>query len=333
MPIDNNRTQGLLYVLDSNGNKIPLETDANGYLQVSIVATDVILQVDQVDIGNVVLEGSVSGNKAEVTSGLALKVDGSSVTQPVSLSTIPLATGAATSSAQTSAQTTLNSINTNTGNLDTPLSGLLKPSSTLTKVTTLDTITNPVAVTGSVSVSNLPATQPISGSVSFTAPQHVIVDSSSSVAVTGPLTDTQLRASAVPTSNSNIDVALSTRLKPADTLTGVTTVGSITNPVAVTGTFFPGTQPVSAVSLPLPSGASTESTLSTISTALVAGNSVIGDLGIANALNSAVELLQAIDFRLRELPTILTLSLNKGLPQPNVDTADNFQSDYFNGLN
>jgi hypothetical protein len=34
---------------------------------------------------------------------------------------------------------------------------------------------------------------------------------------------------AVPTSNSNIDVALSTRLKPADTLAGVTAVGSITN--------------------------------------------------------------------------------------------------------
>lgn len=42
----------------------------------------------------------------------------------------------------------------------------------------------------------------------------------------------------VPTSNSNIDVALSTRLKPADTLAGITTVGSltsITNTVTVTG--------------------------------------------------------------------------------------------------
>lgn len=91
--------------------------------------------------------------------------------------------------------------------------------------------------------------------------QHVIVDSSSSIGVTGPLTDAQLRATAVPisgtvTSNAgtnlntsalnlestqalikaktdSLDVLLSTRLKPADTLTGVTTVGTITNVVHV----------------------------------------------------------------------------------------------------
>ena len=47
---------------------------------------------------------------------------------------------------------------------------------------------------------------------------------------------------------TNLDVALSTRLKAADTLAGVTTVGavtSITDPVAVTGTFYQATQPVS----------------------------------------------------------------------------------------
>lgn len=159
--------------------------------------------------------------------------------------------------------------------------------------------------------------------VSFSAPQHVIVDSASSVGVTGPLTDTQLRASAVPVSlstlpsgtnvighvivdtapttavtlatapplvassavighvivdtapstvvtNANLDVALSTRLKPADTLTKVATVDTITNPVAVTlavapttpvtGTFWQATQPVSLASIP----------------ALVASSAVIG---------------------------------------------------------
>ena len=53
---------------------------------------------------------------------------------------------------------------------------------------------------------------------------------SGSVAVTGPLTDTQLRASAVP----------------------------------VSGTFFQGTQPISAAALPLPAGAATEATLAAI---------------------------------------------------------------------
>lgn len=41
------------------------------------------------------------------------------------------------------------------------------------------------------------------------------------------------------------------------------TLTSITNPVAVTGTFFQATQPVSAASLPLPTGAATEATLGT----------------------------------------------------------------------
>lgn len=45
----------------------------------------------------------------------------------------------------------------------------------------------------------------------------------------------------------NLDVALSTRLKPADTLTKVTTVDTITNPVAVTGTFWQTTQPTSEI--------------------------------------------------------------------------------------
>ncbi len=48
--------------------------------------------------------------------------------------------------------------------------------------------------------------------------QHVIIDSSASIAVTGPVTDAQIRATPLPvsgtvaTTNTNIDVALSTRL-------------------------------------------------------------------------------------------------------------------------
>jgi hypothetical protein len=49
-------------------------------------------------------------------------------------------------------------------------------------------------ISGSVSVSNFPATQPVSGTVAI----------SGSVAVTGPLTDTQLRASAVPVSLASV---------------------------------------------------------------------------------------------------------------------------------
>lgn len=63
------------------------------------------------------------------------------------------------------------------------------------------------------------------------------------VAVSGPLTDAQLRATAVPVSG---------------------TFWQATQPVS--GTFFQATQPVSAASLPLPTGAATETTLSGINT-------------------------------------------------------------------
>lgn len=67
----------------------------------------------------------------------------------------------------------------------------------------------------------------------------VVVDSiTNPVPVTGPLTDAELRAA---------DVKI--------TLDGET--------VPVTGTFFQATQPISAASLPLPTGASTETTLGT----------------------------------------------------------------------
>lgn len=66
------------------------------------------------------------------------------------------------------------------------------------------------------------------------------------VAVSGPLTDTQLRATALPVSG---------------------TVG-VSGSVAVTGTFWQTTQPVSAASLPLPTGAATSAAQDTNTAAI-----------------------------------------------------------------
>jgi hypothetical protein len=84
-----------------------------------------------------------------------------------------------------------------------------------------------------VSVNNFPGTQPVSGTVAVSSIGagaavigHVIADSGSTTAVTGNVAVTNAGL-------TNIDVALSTRLKPADTLAAVTAVGSITNPVTV----------------------------------------------------------------------------------------------------
>jgi len=110
---------------------------------------------------------------------------------------------------------------------------------------------------------------------------------------------------------TNLDVALSTRLKAADTLAGVTTVGavtSITDPVAVTGTFYQATQPVSgtvAVSnLPVTQPVSgtvgvnnfpaTQPVSGTVTADLAAGTNVIGHVIADSGSTTAVTALPAI---------------------------------------
>ena len=80
-----------------------------------------------------------------------------------------------------------------------PISGTVAldaPSLAALEVTTVAVSNFPATqpVSGTIAVSNFPATQPVSGTVSI----------SGSVAVTGPLTDAQLRASAVPVSLASV---------------------------------------------------------------------------------------------------------------------------------
>jgi hypothetical protein len=71
--------------------------------------------------------------------------------------------------------------------------------------------------------------------------------------VSGPLTDTQLRASAVPVSMT------STTITGSVAVTGPLTDAQLrATAVPVSGTFWQATQPVSAASLPLPSNAAQE---------------------------------------------------------------------------
>lgn len=102
----------------------------------------------------------------------------------------------------------------------------------ITKLTSIDT-----KLSGPIPVSDNGGSLTVDGTVAV----------SGTVPVSGPLTDTQIRASALPVS-----------------------VGNFPASQAVTGTFFQATQPVSASSLPLPSGASTEATLSAMSAKLPA---------------------------------------------------------------
>lgn len=111
----------------------------------------------------------------------------------------------------------------------------------------------PVAISGTVAVSNLS-----SGGLTDAQLRATPV----SVTVTNPtdqgLTDAQLRASAVNVSGT---VAISNQVSQP-----LTDAQLRATAVPVTGTFWQATQPVSAASLPLPTGAATESTVAAINT-------------------------------------------------------------------
>lgn len=82
------------------------------------------------------------------------------------------------------------------------------------------------------------------------------------LAVSGPLTDTQIRAN--PLSVSLASVPSHPVTNTGTFAVQVTSVPTTTVTGTITANVGTGTQPVSAVSLPLPSGASTEATLSAI---------------------------------------------------------------------
>jgi len=166
-----------------------------------------------------------------------VEVDGSGVTQPISAASLPLPTGAATSANQSTANASLSSI-------DSKLTSPLAVTGTFFQATQPVSIAASVAVTGPLTDAELRASPvPISGSITATNPSVtatgaavpadatfvagsdgtnavaikvsaagvVSVDGSAvtqpvsiaaSVAVTGPLTDTQLRATPVPVSGT-----------------------------------------------------------------------------------------------------------------------------------
>lgn len=114
-----------------------------------------------------------------------------------------------------------------------------------------------------VLVDNFPSSQAVTGAF-FQVTQPISI--ASVVAVSGPLTDTQLRATPVPISGTITSVPSGTQ-----TITGTVAVSNFPASQVVTGTFFQTTQPVSiastvaisASSLPLPTGAATSALQST----------------------------------------------------------------------
>lgn len=173
------------------------------------------VDVGDISLGSITIKDGASGDLAAVDAFGRVSVDGSSVTQPISAAALPLPGGASTAANQTTIISALGDIVTNTTGLATEAGQVAQQAALEDIVTAVQgtltiafaapqhaIIDNTVTITGALTDTQLRASAvPISGAISFTVPQHVIIDSGT-VAVTGPLTDTQLRATPVPVSGS-----------------------------------------------------------------------------------------------------------------------------------
>ncbi len=113
-------------------------------------------------------------------------------------------------------------------------------------------------LSANVSVVNFPASQAVTGPLTDAQLRATPVPVSGTVTASGPLTDAQLRASAVPVSlaaNQSVNVAQMSGVAPSLN-TGVRDAGTQRVTVATNDLV-----PISAASLPLPAGAATEATL------------------------------------------------------------------------
>ena len=151
---------------------------------------------------------------------------------------------------------------------------------------------NPMPVSGAF----FPATQPVS--------------IAASVAVTGPLTDTQLRLTPVPisgtvTTGGLTDTQIRATALPVSlastTVTGsVVVTGPLTDtqlrltavPVSLASTTITGTSAISAASLPLPAGAATETTLAALNAKVTAVNT--GAVTISAALPTGANAIGSV---------------------------------------
>lgn len=226
--------------------------------------------------------------------------------QDVNVSSLPLPTGAATSALQTAGNSTLTDIKTDLDLIVTDVSNISSNSadivtntaaitSTNTKLDTVNTSIGAVNISVGTVNTSIGTTNSTLSTINNKVPtgltvtaNKLIVDGSSvtqpisgtvNTGLTQPLTDTQLRAAAV----------------------------------LVSGTFYPATQPVSVISLPLPTGAATDASLSTINTSVGLVKTSTDNLltplnNVKTNLDSIVTSNSSINTK---LPSGLTVTSNK----------------------
>lgn len=197
------------------------------------------------DTGNSSLSSIDSKIPASLTvSSTRLLVDGSGVTQPISASSLPLPSGAAT-------ETTLDAIKTSVELLDNAISG---------SEMQVDVVSSALPTGAATSAAQTDGSQK----------SQIVSSGGTSVSLTGTYLDVNLASGSVTATNS-ANGATGAAVPTDATMVGGSDSGTLraikvsaTGVVSVDGSAV--TQPVSASSLPLPTGAATETTLATLAT-------------------------------------------------------------------
>ncbi len=209
-------------------------------------------------IGSTGLETPVSSTNPLPVSLTSPLIVGENLAQ-VNGNTVATGVGASNSGTQRVAVSSDSSL-ASIGSITSPLPAGTNALGTV-GVTALPSIPAGSNAIGSVSVSNFPATQPVSGTVAvsnFPSEQAVNLNQvgGSSIAI-----GQQLSAASLPVV---LPAAQITSLTPPTTVTVIQPTGSNLH---VDVDNFPATQAISAVSLPLPSGAATDAHLTNVQSA------------------------------------------------------------------
>jgi hypothetical protein len=288
-------------VAGSDGTNLqPLKTDVNGELQVDVLSSALpsgaATEAKQ-DVGNASLasiDGSASASAASLASidgklanpmpidggnPNAVIVDGSGVTQPISAASLPLPTGAAT-------EATLANIYTEAGYISNGIIAI--DAATTASAASLASIDGKLANPMPISAASLPLPSGAATSAAQTdgTQRTKLTDGTLDVDVkaistqllasdNALVTNTVIHAYTTAGGGSYVDV----KANPSGALVVDASGSSVsvsnfpaTQPISgsVSVSNFPATQAISAASLPLPTGAATESTLSAMSAKLPA---------------------------------------------------------------
>ena len=254
-----------------------LLVDASGTTQ-PVSGTVVVTQATGTNLHAVIDSSALPAGAATETTLAALntkvtttvngiKVDGSAVTQPISAAALPLPTGAATSASQATGNTSLGSIDTKVPPLGQALATASVPvvltAAQISTLTPLTTVTANIGTTGGLA---LDATVAKDATLTGGTARAIVRSATKGTTTAADVTSTNVDAN-----TQALDVSVKGTV--ATTLSGTPAV-SVSN--------FPATQAISAVSLPLPTGAATETTLAALNTKVTAVNT--GAVTISTAL-------------------------------------------------